>query len=213
MSDDYELGEIQRLISNLVRVGKITALDEANARVKVSMGGLSSAWLPWGTGRAGTTRKVSMPTVGEQVVVFSPHGDTAQAIVGFSLFQADHPSPSNTKYKETTIYPDGSTVEYNNASNTLTVTIAGSGNVVINCKNATVNADTKVMLTTPLVECSQDLKVDGNLTVTGNTSVTGDTDVQGSTTVKAITSNGHDISSAHKHTGVTSGPALTGPPQ
>lgn len=187
----YELGELQRLLANMIRVGTIAALDEAKARVKVRAAGLTTDWLPWGTGRAGSTRTVSMPSVGEQVVVFSPYGDTAQGVVGFSLYQDAHPSPSNTKDKETTIYPDGSTVEYDSASNTLTVTVAGSGNVVVNCKNATVNAETKVQVNTPEAEFSGHVTIKNGLAIEGGT----------------VTHDGKNISKTHTHVGSPSAPS------
>lgn len=199
---DFNIGELQRQLANLIRVGKVVELDEANARVKVSASGLTTAWLPWGTGRAGTTRTTSMPTVGEQVMLFSPYGDTAQGVVGFSLYQDDHPAASDSKDKERTIYPDGSVVEYNSASNTLTVTVAAAGKVIVNCKEATVNAETKVTLNTPDTFCT------GKLTVTGL--ITGQ---EGATlNGGSVTHNGKNIGSTHTHTGVQSGPTTTGAP-
>lgn len=156
--------EIERLLANMIRVGVVSELDEANARVKMRVGGLTTDWLPWGESRAGATRTWSAPRPGEQRLVFAPYGDTSQAIIGPAIYQDDHPAPATSKDKETTVYPDGSTVEYDSASNTLTVTVAGNGNVVVNCKTATVNAETKVELATPLVHCTQALTVDGLIT-------------------------------------------------
>lgn len=169
-------GEIERLMANMIRIGVIAELDAPNARVKCNVGGMTTDWLPWLTGRAGATRTWSAPRPGEQVVVLSPYGDLTQGIVLLSIYQDDHAAPATSQDKETTVYPDGSTVEYDSASNTLTVTVAASGNVVINCKHATINADTdatvnaptatvnastKVELATPLVHCTQNLVVDG----------------------------------------------------
>lgn len=164
---DYELGELNRQMANLVRVGKIVELDEANARVKVSTAGLTTDWLPWGAARAGKTRQWSPPQVDEQVIIASPYGDMGQAVVIGSLYQDDSPAPAASKDQETTVYPDGSTVDYNSATNTLTVTVAETGNVVINCKVATVNAETSVTMNTPLTHCTGDLVVDGALTYSG----------------------------------------------
>jgi phage baseplate assembly protein V len=169
--NDFNLGEVQRQLANLIRVGKVVELDEANARVKVQASGLTTAWLPWGAARAGATRKTSMPTVGEQVVVFSPYGDTAQGVVGFSLYQDNNPAASDSKDKERTIYPDGSVVEYDSASNKLTVTVAEAGNVVINCKVATVNADTSVTVNTnkATIHAESNVKLDTpEVNITGN---------------------------------------------
>lgn len=199
----FEFSELQRMLANVVRVGRIIELDEAAARVKVTTGGLTTAWLPWGAARAGTTRSTSMPSVGEQVVLFSPFGDTAQAVVGFSLYQDDHPAASTSKDQDATIYPDGSVVEYDSASNTLTVTVAAAGNVVINCKVAAVNAETSATITTatatvaasgsvtldtPQTTCTGDLTVTGALTFgagmsgSGGGTLNGDLQLNGSMT-------------------------------
>lgn len=169
----YEIGELQRQLMNLARVGKVAELDEANARVKVSISGLTTDWLPWLVSRAGATRTWSAPRTGEQVLVLSPYGDTAQGIVLPSIYQDDYPAPAGSMDKETTVYPDGSTVEYDSASNTLTVTVAGAGNVVVNCKQATVNAETSVTLDTPTTHCTGDLVVDGALSFAGGMSGSG----------------------------------------
>ncbi|AXF38221.1 putative baseplate assembly protein [Ralstonia phage phiRSP] len=169
----YALSEVERIQANLVRYGVVTELDAANARVKCSTGGLDTDWLPWCAGRAGATSKWSAPRPGEQVVVISPYGDPAQAFVLPGFYQDDHPAPANSQDKETTVYPDGSTVEYDSASNTLTVNVAGSGNVVVNCKVATVKAATSVTLDTPMVHATKDMQIDGNLGVTGAMAVQG----------------------------------------
>jgi phage baseplate assembly protein V len=198
----------------MVRIGKIAELDEEAARVKVSVSGLTTDWLPWGAARAGSTRSTSMPSVGEQVVVFSPYGDTSQAVVGFSLYQDDYAAASTSKDKEATIYPDGSTVEYDSASNTLTVTVAGDGKVIVNCKEATVNAQTSVTLNTPETTCTGNMTVQGQLTYqqgmsgTGGATINGDFAAQGG----SFTHNSKNVGSDHSHSGIQPGGSNTGAP-
>lgn len=190
----YDVSELNRQIANLVRIGSVAELDVTNARVKLSVSGLTTDWLPWAAARAGKTRTWSPPQIGEQVIMVSPFGDMGQAVVVGSLFQDESPAPAASKDQETTVYPDGSTVDYNSATNTLTVTVAAGGNVVVNCKVATINAETSVTLDTP------EAVVTGNLTV------------QGSTSVQAIVSRDKDISSTHTHGGVQSGSGSTSIP-
>jgi phage baseplate assembly protein V len=169
----YDLGELDRRQASMIRYGVVTELDAANARVKCSTGGLETDWLPWCAGRAGGTRKWSAPRPGEQVVVVSPYGDPAQGFVLPGFYQDAFPAPASSQDKETTVYPDGSTVEYDSASNTLTVNVSGNGNVVVNCKVATVKADTSVTLDTPNTHMTGNVQVDGNLGVTGAMAVQG----------------------------------------
>lgn len=163
----YDLSEINRILANMIRVGRVIELDEANARVKLAVGGLTTDWLPWGADRAGKTRKWSPPQVGEQIMMFSPFGDSAQAVAGMSIYQDEFAAPAKSKDQETTVYPDGSKVDYNSKTNTLTVTVIGNAKVVVNCKEATIKADTSVTLDTPDTFCKGKLTVDGLLTYKG----------------------------------------------
>lgn len=209
---NYNETEVDRRIANLVRIGTIAELDAAGARVKVKLDDdLTTDWLPWLTSRAGETRTWSAPTVGEQVTVFAPSGELAQAVVGNSIFQNTKPAPATSSDQETVVFPDGSTVDYNSASNTLTVTVAGNGNVVVNCKVATINADTSVTIDTPETTVTGNLTVakslamgsdGGNMTITGNVAITG----------ASLTHNGKNVGSTHTHTGVTPGGSDTGAP-
>lgn len=207
----YDIGELQRQISNLFRIGTVAELDEANARVKLNVSGLTTDWLPWGAARAGKTRTWSPPQVGEQVMMASPFGDMGQGVIVGSLFSDESAAPAASKDQETTVYPDGSTVDYNSATNTLTVTVAGSGNVVVNCKVATVHAETSVTLDTPNTTCTGNLTVAKSLTMGaggGSVSITGPVAITGA----SLTHNGNNVGSTHTHTGVTPGGGSTGVP-
>lgn len=160
----YGLSETERLVANLVRVGVISALDVANARVKCAVGGLSTDWLPWLTGRAGATRTWSAPRVGEQVLVLSPYGDPAQGVVLPAIYQDAHPAPASSQDVDTIVFPDGTVFEYDSAANKYTQTIQGAGNWTFNCQVANINAATSVTLDTPDTNVKGRLTVDGLLT-------------------------------------------------
>lgn len=209
MSDPWAQAEAERLIANLIRMGVVAELDTTEARVRVKMGGLTTDWLPWLTARAGATRTWSAPTVGEQVLVLSPYGDPSQAVALPAIYQDGKPAPADSADVERVVFPDGSVVEHDSASNTLTVTVAGSGNVVVNCKQATINAETSVTLNTPQTTCKGKLTVEGLLTylagMTGSggsgASMTGALNVTGNVaTTGALTNNGKAVGSTHTHT-------------
>lgn len=203
--NEYDATETQRIMANLIRIGKISALDETTARVKVDVAGLTTDWLPWAVARAGSTRTWSAPRIGEQVVVLSPYGDPAQGVVMPSLYQDDFPAPANSKDQEHTVYPDGTSIDYNSATNTYTMTVVGNAQVTVICKNATVQASEAVTLDTPLTHCTGALTVDGVLTykagmvgqggattaaITGNIAVTGNIGVQGNITASGSITDG-----------------------
>lgn len=220
MTDAWALSETERILANLVRVGVVTALDAANARVKVKTGGISTDWLPWLTARAGATRTWSAPRAGEQVLVISPYGDPAQAVVLPAIYQDSYAAPAASQDIERTTFPDGSTVDYDSASHTLTVNV-GSGQVVVNCNSATVNAASSVTLDTPTTNCTGNLNVTGVTTTgglvstgaAGGASITGAVTVTGDvSTTGALTNNGKAVGSTHTHSGVQTGGGSTGAP-
>lgn len=210
--NDWMFSEIDRLSANLIRVGRIAQLDEAAARVTVDLGDLVTDWLPWLTARAGATRTWSAPSPGEQVLVLSPYGDLAQAVVLPAIYQDEHPAPAATQNVEHVVFPDGSTVGYNSASHTLTVTVGG-GTVIVNCNEARINAAGSVTLDTPATTCTGALTVQGLLTYQAGMSGTGDTAIAGSLSVAGgMSNNGTDVGAGHRHSGIEPGEKTSGPP-
>jgi len=168
VSDGYNLSEVDRQLAGLIRFGVVAELDEAAARVRVSTGGLTTDWLPWLTARASATRTWSAPRVGEQGLVLAQGGDPAQAVFLPGIYQDDFPAPVATKDREHILFPDGSTVDYNSATNTLRVDVAAGGNVIVNCKHVTVNTEDAT------VNASDHLTVDSpQSTFTGKVTVQG----------------------------------------
>jgi len=117
--------ELTRLLHNLIRLGTISEVDHAAARVRVQSGELLTDWLPWIEGRAGTTRDWDPPTVGEQVVVFSPGGDPAAGVVLTGIYRQAHPAPSSDPNVIGRWLPDGSRIEYDHAAHRLLIRCVG----------------------------------------------------------------------------------------
>lgn len=87
--------EGDRRLANVIRVATITAVDAGAGRARVSFGGdTESAWLPFPSPRAGDIQIWAPPSVGEQVVVACPSGDTAQGLIVASLSSGASPPPS-----------------------------------------------------------------------------------------------------------------------
>ncbi|MCC4118775.1 phage baseplate assembly protein V, partial [Aromatoleum toluclasticum] len=119
---DAHLIELARRLDNLIRLGTIHSVDLPNARARVTIGGLTTAWLPWMAERAGTTRQWSAPTVGEQVMVLSPGGDFAAGVILMSAYSTASAAPSNSDTEHLTVYPDGARIAYDHATGALTAT-------------------------------------------------------------------------------------------
>jgi phage baseplate assembly protein V len=80
-----------------------------------------------------------------------------------SIYQDKYPHGGTSKYQDRTVYPDGSVVEFNAETHTLTVTAAKEGKVVINCKNAEIKATGELKIDTPTAKFTGDIKADGDV--------------------------------------------------
>ncbi len=191
---DYEVGELNRQMANLIRVGRIAELDSENARVRVAVAGLNTDWLPWSVVRAGKTRHWSPPQVDEQVIIASPYGDMGQAVVMGSLYQDDSPAPSTSKDQETTTYPDGASVDHNSDTHVTTVSLNAAGTLNASVGASTISMDTgRILLSSN--GCTLEVSAAGVI-------------VNG----VALTHNGKNVGDTHTHGGVMAGPASTSVP-
>ena len=177
--------DTQRLIGDLVREGVVTAVDHAARTCRVRTGDLDTGDIPWLAARVGATRIWSPPSIGEQVVILAPEGDTARAIVIGSIASDTHPhigSDAGTVVE----FADGTTIAVDPAAHTLTIVVP-AGTVRLEAPQGTT-------IVGPL-------KVEGDVEITGKATASDD-----------VIAAGKSLKS-HKHTGVQSGAAVSGTPQ
>lgn len=117
--------DILRLLHNLIRLGTIAEVDTATARVRVQSGENLTDWRPWLSARAGTTKAWDPPTIGEQVLLLSPSGDLAQAIVLTGIYSDANPAPAASAELWRHIFPDGTQLDYDHSANCLTIEAVG----------------------------------------------------------------------------------------
>lgn len=175
-----DLSDLLRLLQNLIRLGTIAEVKGAKARVRLGPT-LTTEWLKLATRRAGSTRTWSAPTLGEQVIVFSPGGDLTRGIIVPALYSQAFDAPETSDSIHTTHYPDGAVVQYNHAAHALTATLPGG--------TATITAD-KVTSNAPSTICTGDLTVMKNLIVKQSTTVEGATALNGGVNAKAGATGG-----------------------
>lgn len=144
-----DAAELIRLLENLIRVGVVTAIDEDNTRVRVATGGLDTTWLRWNAQRAGAFNIWMPPSLGEQVWLLCIGGNPETAIIGGSLYSNDHPAPGSSRNEMVITAPDGAKFRYDADAGALEV----SG-----VKTAKLTAEVKVILDSPVVECTNLLK-------------------------------------------------------
>lgn len=119
------LADLLRLLHNLIRLGTIAEVDPAAARVRVQSGENLTDWRPWLSARAGDSSEWSPPSVGEQVLLLSPSGDLAQAIVLTGIYSDANPAPADSADLWCRTFPDGTHIQYDHSSRALSIDAAG----------------------------------------------------------------------------------------
>lgn len=185
------IAELLRLIHNLIRLGTIDQVDHETARVRVRSGGNLTGWLRWLSFRAGTTRDWDPPTVGEQVIIFSPGGDLSAGIVLTGLNSNAHAAPSTDPDVWLREFPDGAVVEYNHETHALKLTLPGESTMEVISKLTTIIGD---------------VRVNGNLFADGDFKVSGDTQFDGG----SVKHQDKEIGKSHNHP-IKSGSSAPGP--
>ena len=186
------LAELQRQQSNAIRLGTVVEVDHAAARCRVQTGEITTDWLPWFVPRAGAVIEWSAPSVGEQVMLLSPGGDTHGAVALRGVYSDAFPAPASSDTLHLVRFPDGAQVVYDHAAHALKATMPGGG-------TAEITADGGVT-------------VNGPLTVNGDVQVNGDVGISGQAEAQVDVIGGGKSLKNHKHGGVMSGGALSGPP-
>ncbi len=124
------LAELARLIENLIRLGTVAEVQVEPPRVKVKTGNVTTAWRPWFALRAGEDREWDPPTIGEQVILFSPSGNLAQGVALTGLFSDANPANGDREGLHRRTYRDGAVIEYDSIAKHLRATLPGTAEVV-----------------------------------------------------------------------------------
>ena len=96
LENGRDIAELFRRVNNLLRVGKVVAVDYGKARARVKIGGITTDFLPWLVPSTATWFPLKK---GEQVVVLSPNGDFSFAMILPALYQSAKPAPSSDAAK------------------------------------------------------------------------------------------------------------------
>lgn len=156
-----DLSDLQRRLENLIRIGTIAHVDlsdTAAPRVRVQDGALLTAWLPFGSLRAGTARLWSAPTVGEQVVVLAPSGELGSAVVFGSLFCSNTPAPSSAANMHILDFADGTRWTHDDKA---------SASVFEGMRTVLIDAKDSITLRAPQTLVASNISTTGTLTNNG----------------------------------------------
>lgn len=103
------LNEVQRQLSNMIRVGVLTSVDPAQGRCRVQHGECLSPWVRYFMPAAGEVKQSRHPSVGEQCLLFNYGGgdSSAQTMALCGLPCDGFPLASVEGHISATEYPDG----------------------------------------------------------------------------------------------------------
>jgi phage baseplate assembly protein V len=187
------VSELQRQQGYLVCLGTIAEVDLAAAVCRVQLGEILTDFVPWFVPRAGQVIEWSAPSIGEQVMLLSPGGDTHGGVALRGVYSNAFPAPDSAETRHLVRYPDGAVLEYDHAAHALKAALPGGGTVEITADGG--------------------VTVNGPLTVNGNTQVNGDVGISGQAEAQVDVIGAGKSLKGHKHTGVTAGGAVSGPPE
>lgn len=132
-----------RRVENMLSVGTIAEVDDAGGRLRLSISGRLTNWIPY-PATVGRNCTVWQPArVGTQVLAACPSGDPANAVVAQMLYSNSVPRPEQSSNIDVIKFNDGTTVQYDSGAGILTI-IA------------------------PKVVIKGDVEVDGAITATGS---------------------------------------------
>ena len=187
-----DLATLARLLENLIRFGTIAEVDETAARVKVTTGKLTTAWLPWIAPRAGADREWNPPTEGEQVILLSPSGQLANGVAITGLFSDLIPANGDRPGLHRRTYRDGAVIEYDSINHHLRAILPIAGTTELESLGG-------ISIKGPITH-------QGDYTQTGNQTVTGKVTVSQDVIAAGISLKNHKTTGVQRGGQVSDGP-------
>jgi phage baseplate assembly protein V len=178
--------DIQRLVGDLLREGLVASVDHDAGTCTVDLSDdLTTGAIPFLSPRMGDVRIWLPPSVGEQVLVLAPEGDTARGIVigGLPTDARPHVGRGPGAAIE---FGDGARLAYDPQSHGLTITLPAGGTAAI--------------------------IADGGLSLKGPLSIDGPVDIAGKLTASDDVVGGGKSLKGHIHDKVQPGQGVSGKP-
>lgn len=138
--DSQKIGDLLRRLENILRRGRVAQVQTSPPRVRVALGDdVVTKWLPWFATRAGDDRTWWTPSVGEQVLVLSESGNTANGVVLMGMYQDAHPPADDDAAISSIVWSDGARVSYDKSTGTLETTLPTAGELISHVGEAHVS--------------------------------------------------------------------------
>ena len=152
----YRIEELERRVANVARPGKVTAVDPANGLVKLEVGELPTAWVPW-LETSGAIKSWRPPSVGQQMMLISPSGEPGQGWAMPAGASNANPHPHN-KVAEDVLTIGQSRIQVTGGSIEFTV---GKSSIVMTADAIDVTADDTINMTSETMIADADVHLGG----------------------------------------------------
>ena len=173
------------MIAAMLMPCAVVGVDLPAARVRVSNGAWTSAWVRWHSLAAGKARHWRAPSMSEQGVLFNPSGQAGAGTFIPGLYGDAGPPPDNRDHVEVWRFDDGGSLVYDWEAKTYTITLP-TGRVITKVgATESVTTDNDVTVTTTNVKLIADVQIQGALRVTKGVEVDGTLHAAGSITSAA----------------------------
>ncbi|MFJ3259846.1 phage baseplate assembly protein V [Pseudomonas sp. NPDC086581] len=171
----YATAEHDRMLAALIMPCVVAAVDLANARVRVTDGEWTSAWVRWHAQAAGAARHWRAPTLGEQGVLISPSGVAEAGTFVPGLFGDAGAPADNRAHVEVWRFQDGGALVYDWQARSYTISLpTGTVAVQVGSSAATVTdaavdvQASAITITAGQITLKGAVTIDGTLHATGN---------------------------------------------
>ncbi|MFC2994863.1 phage baseplate assembly protein V [Acinetobacter sichuanensis] len=157
---------IHQRLENMIRIGIIKTIHPSKPflTVTVNLGEITTAKIRYLNLRSGDDQTWNPPSIGEEVIVFSPNGVLEMGVAFGGFNNAEFPAISEDLNKNITIFSDGCMISYDTKEHALEAVLPESGTVTLTATGGvTVNATGGVTLNA----------MDGGLEVNGDTQING----------------------------------------
>ena len=154
----FELAELSRRLDNIINLGTITEADHSTRKIRVQVGELQTAWLPWPVSIGKNYVHWQPLRVGTQVVLAAPAGELAHAVVVAMCF-TQAISTSNDEDLDEIEFNDGTRVAYSSATKSLEMYSVGSVHLEAD-GNLTLKASA-IGIDGPVTQVGGDMTSDG----------------------------------------------------
>lgn len=157
-----------RMLASLVIPCHVVAVDLAAARVRVSDGAWTSAWLRWHCLAAGKARHWRAPSLGEQGVLVSPSGEPAQGTFVPGLYGDAGNPPDNRDHVEVWRFDDGGSLAYDWQAKRYDIHLpSGNASIKVGASSLVVS-DGGLTLEAAAITLTGAVALNGPLTVSGD---------------------------------------------